>query len=507
MFKSKRVPDRLSIGLMMALVGPALAACNQTDGFTEEQWTAIAALEPLKGPLPPDKYNSRGDDLDLAKFGQMIYFDKDVAEAITVAGPSGNVGDIRKVSCFTCHGGDYLTDARPFPISHGRSWINTNTGPLTNLAWYDWTTSSGRFDSMVEHGTTVWGTSATPIAQARFLYLKYKDEYNAVFPDAPLDDRLGLTDATDPNNVYPLTGGPKANAAAADGPFEKMPPDAQAAINQIRANLGRAFDAYPRQIVTPGSPFQLYVRDHNFSQISEKAKRGLALFVGKAACNECHNGPAMTDNKFHNVGAPALTVQPYTNATIAPNRGRASAVATITANVATLQANPNAPLIFNGGSKYSDDVELGMKRLLEVQQQDLDHCLTRDPVTSACTQYDATLEGAFRTYSLINVEKTGPYFHSGVVNTLDEVVRQYNAGGAPAGMYVGTVDPKIRPLLLTEEEISELVEFLTTLTAPSPAQLAKADPTGATWDWSKNTAKPPLPPPATTTTTTTTTKP
>ncbi len=45
---------------------------------------------------------------------------------------------------------------------------------MLNLAWYDWTLSTGRFDSLVEHGTTVWGTSATPIAQARFVYLKYQ---------------------------------------------------------------------------------------------------------------------------------------------------------------------------------------------------------------------------------------------------------------------------------------------------------------------------------------------
>ena len=54
-----------------------------------------ASLEPLKGGAPPNPFNDRGQDEDLAKFGQMVFFDKDVGEAITVAGPSGNVGDIR----------------------------------------------------------------------------------------------------------------------------------------------------------------------------------------------------------------------------------------------------------------------------------------------------------------------------------------------------------------------------------------------------------------------------
>jgi cytochrome c peroxidase len=490
MLNEPRVSNRLRIGLLILACGPALTACNQTDGFTADQWAAIAAMEPLKGGPPPSKYNKRGDDLDLAKFGQMIYFDADVAEAITVAGPSGNVGDVRKVSCFTCHGTAYATDARPFPISHGRSWINTNTGPLTNLAWYDWMTSSGRFDSMVEHGTTVWGTSATVLAQARFLYLKYKDEYNAVFPDTPLDPRLGI-DPSDPTNVYPATGNPKSSASAPDGVYEKMPQDCQDNIAQIRANLGRAFDAYPRQLLTPESPFQKYVRDKDFSQLSDKAKRGLALFIGKAACNECHTGPILADNKFHNVGAPALLVQPYTNAAIPPNRGRAGSMQAILNNLAAVVANPDA-VIFNGAGKFSDNPQLGLQRLQEVQAEDQAHCVTRDPNTMACTMYDASLEGAFRTLSLLNSSQSGPYFHSGTVNTLEDVVRQYNAGGAPSGMYVGVVDPKIRPLLLTEEEISELVEFLGTLTGPSPTAQAAADPT--IWNWNKNTAKPPLPP-------------
>ena len=95
--------------------------------------------------------------------------------------------------------------------------------------------------------------------------------------------------------------------------------------------------------------------------------------------------------------------------------------------------------------------------------------------------------------SLLNVAQTAPYFHSGTVTSLEDVVRQYNAGGGPPGTYVGTVSPKIRPLLLTETEIAELVEFLGTLTGVSPADQAAADPT--IWNWAANTAKPALPRP------------
>ena len=69
-------------------------------------------------------------------------------------------------------------------LSHGRSYLATNTGQMVNIAWNEWTLWAGRFDSPVDHGAGVWGTSATPLAQARFVYAKYKAEYNAVFPES-----------------------------------------------------------------------------------------------------------------------------------------------------------------------------------------------------------------------------------------------------------------------------------------------------------------------------------
>ena len=39
--------------------------------------------------------------------------------------------------------------------------------------------------------------------------------------------------------------------------------------------------------------------------MTESAIRGMELFMGKAECIVCHNGPNFTDNKFHNIGVPA----------------------------------------------------------------------------------------------------------------------------------------------------------------------------------------------------------
>lgn len=38
------------------------------------------------------------------------------------------------------------------------------------------------------------------------------------------------------------------------------------------------------------------------------AQQGLRLFIGKARCISCQNGPLLSDEAFHNVAVPASTV-------------------------------------------------------------------------------------------------------------------------------------------------------------------------------------------------------
>jgi len=67
---------------------------------------------------------------------------------------------------------------------------------------------------------------------------------------------------------------------------------------------------------------------------------------------------------------------------------------------------------------------------------------------------------AFKTPTLRNVERTGPYMHDGSLSTLREVIDFYDAGG-------GEQRPKsvlLRRLNLTEKEKSDLVAFLESLT-------------------------------------------
>ncbi len=67
---------------------------------------------------------------------------------------------------------------------------------------------------------------------------------------------------------------------------------------------------------------------------------------------------------------------------------------------------------------------------------------------------------AFKTPGLRNTVLTGPYMHDGSIKTLREIVEFYNKGG----MRKEGIDPEIKPLNLSDEEIDELLAFLEALT-------------------------------------------
>lgn len=62
-----------------------------------------------------------------------------------------------------------------------------------------------------------------------------------------------------------------------------------------------ALATYERTILSGIAPFDKWV-DGDEAAISESAKRGFALFTGKALCSKCHEGWNFTDNKFHDIG-------------------------------------------------------------------------------------------------------------------------------------------------------------------------------------------------------------
>jgi cytochrome c peroxidase len=62
-----------------------------------------------------------------------------------------------------------------------------------------------------------------------------------------------------------------------------------------------ALATFERSIVSTPAPFDQWIDDKN-TAINAAAKRGFALFNGKANCAACHSGWAFTDASFHDIG-------------------------------------------------------------------------------------------------------------------------------------------------------------------------------------------------------------
>lgn len=83
-------------------------------------------------------------------------------------------------------------------------------------------------------------------------------------------------------------------------------------------SMAAAIAAYERTIEPGIAPFDRWV-DGDEAAISDSAKRGFALFNGKANCAACHAGWRFTDDGFHDIG------------TSTTDRGRGRELKTVTA--------------------------------------------------------------------------------------------------------------------------------------------------------------------------------
>ena len=218
--------------------------------------------------------------------------------------------------------------------------------------------------------------------------------------------------------------------------FDKAPD--QITMKEVQ----QAIASFERTIVSGDSPFDRWYFGGEQQAISDRAKRGFDVFLNKGRCVSCHtieeDHALFTDNRFHNIGVGVNRIQGEI-AQFAPAFLQAKATGASVDK--TVLANPKAS-------------ELGRFAVTE----------TLDEI------------GAFKTSTLRNVSVTAPFMHDGSLATLRDVVEHYNNGGVTR-----KTDPVndflsggIRPLNLTEEEITDLVAFLETLTSPQFAAQRQA---------------------------------
>jgi len=205
--------------------------------------------------------------------------------------------------------------------------------------------------------------------------------------------------------------------------------------------MAEAIGEYQRSQIFVDSPWKAYA-EGNKTAISESAKRGATMFFssikdGGANCTSCHAGDFFTDEQYHVLATPQI------------GRGKGN----------------------NNGTLSNDD--FGRFRESKV----------------AADMY------RFRTPTLLNVEVTGPWSHAGAYTTLENMVRHMlNPADAIANYDFNQLDDNIKVsdmltntqfalnqleanrtnkvsgvhqiVEFTEDDVSDLVEFLKTLTDP-----------------------------------------
>jgi cytochrome c peroxidase len=205
--------------------------------------------------------------------------------------------------------------------------------------------------------------------------------------------------------------------------------------------IAEAIGEYERSQVFVNSPWKAYVEGDS-AAISESAKRGAKMFFssiadGGANCTSCHSGDFFTDEQFHVLATPQI------------GRGKGN----------------------DNGTLTNDD--FGRER----------------ETADVADRYK------FRTPSLLNVEVTGPWGHAGGYTKLENMVRhmldpeqaidnydfsQLDPNVQAADMLTNTqfaldqlefnrtsnVPEVHQNVTFTDDDVTDLVEFLKTLTDP-----------------------------------------
>lgn len=86
-----------------------------------------------------------------------------------------------------------------------------------------------------------------------------------------------------------------------DPEYTRLFEQAYPGLGISRITIAKALASFQRTLIARGSAFEQW-QNGNEGVMSAEAKRGFALFEGKARCSICHSGFNFTDNGFHNIG-------------------------------------------------------------------------------------------------------------------------------------------------------------------------------------------------------------
>lgn len=235
---------------MLAAVTLTFAVALTGSGAQADGPAQFAAwVRPDSAPYPADNPYSQAK----LELGRRLFNDKRLS--------GGN-----SMACASCHDpAKGFSDGRPRAVGESGTAGPMHTPTLWNLAWAEQLFWDGRAGSLEKQAL---GPIANPIEMNQDL-------------------------ATLPGELQ----GDQDLVAAFARAFPQSP-----AISLD--TIAKAISVYERTLVSPIAPFDRWVMGDK-GAVSPAAKRGFALFDGKAGCSQCHKGWAFTDGAFHDIGLPA----------------------------------------------------------------------------------------------------------------------------------------------------------------------------------------------------------
>ncbi len=177
-----------------------------------------------------------------------------------------------------------------------------------------------------------------------------------------------------------------------------------------RERIAMAIAAFERTILSVNSPLDRFLKGDR-SALSLEAKKGYEIFTGKGKCADCHDGVNLADNRFHALNVPE-----------------------------------------NEEQEKDPRVTATRRFVAKVSHYDDYRNLQEDPGRYLVTK-DRKDWKAFKTPTLREIARTGPYMHNGIFATLDEVIEFFDQGG-------GRGNSALRPLGLSVNEKRALKTFL-----------------------------------------------
>ena len=403
--------------------------------LTPEEVSRIARMSPVAG-FPADPTNRFADDERAAELGQLLFFD-------TRFSP-------KAVSCATCHDPKkHFTDG--LPLARGVGETTRNAPTVVDAGRRRWVGWDGKFDSL-------WSQALAPIEnpvemggdRTTFVRVVRDDpalraRYEAIFGAWPAELKSGAGGDPLSAPARPLSSGTPESVAKR---WSELTPAMRAAIDQTTVHLLKSLGAYQRTLRSGPAPIDRFAaawrgEPTGFSAaLDASARRGLAIFVARGGCFQCHRGANFTDEEFHALGLVGA------NGRVPDDPARLAAVDFV-------QSNP-----FNAAGAFSDAPHSPKGQMVR--------SLKRAP----------ELFGQFRTPPLRGVALTPPFMHDGRLATLADVVRFYDTleGAAPIGHHGESV---LVPLGLGESGRADLEAFLRALTGEPPDER-----------WARNPADP-----------------